>query len=236
YDLLKAKNDPRGVINAAIPAYTLHQTLSRYEYELHGRVKVDAVYLQIYNPVNQLLLRGPNWKPTDNWATIDIVGHDDKPYWLSQYSAISAIADKAAYQYLSPETAKRFFRPPSPYLEILSPSDTATLDMFRKQVRGEFEQLLQMALEDGARRFIVAPITVRKTSRAEFSAARRVAVDTLNDEMHKFAEAHPGQVVYLDTIALLDKLPEKEAFIDDCCHLAEPGNQAVAAQLVELLK
>jgi len=77
---------------------------------------------------------------------------------------------------------------------------------------------------------------VRKTSRGEFSAARRVAVDTLNDELRRFADAHQGQVVYLDTIALLDKLPEKEAFIDDCCHLAEPGNQAVAAQLIEILK
>jgi hypothetical protein len=55
--LLEVDPDPPGVINAAIPSYSLHQSVKRYEYEIHKKFQVRCVILQIYDPLFNL----PNW-------------------------------------------------------------------------------------------------------------------------------------------------------------------------------
>ena len=52
-----------GVVNAALPSYALAQAVARYAHEIHGRMVVDTVYLQIYDPASQLALRGPVGSP-----------------------------------------------------------------------------------------------------------------------------------------------------------------------------
>jgi hypothetical protein len=234
FDRLQAKGDPRGAVNAAIPSYTLIQTAARYEIQVHGRLKVDSVYLQIYNPVNQLLLRGHSWRPSDTWANVDVIGYEQKPFFLSEYSATSAILENGAYRFLGDQIAKTIFGPPAPYKEVLNPDDSALLDQFRREVRAELERLHEMILADGSHKLVVAPITVRKSAREAYSAARRVAVQALNDELRRFAAAH-GDVAYLDAVAVLDKLPEDDVFVDECCHLTRQGNDIIAEQLLPLL-
>ena len=69
FDRLRTDGDQRCVINAAIPSSSLFQAIARYDIEIHGKFKVDTVFLQIYDPVSQLLLLGPRWRPDANWTT-----------------------------------------------------------------------------------------------------------------------------------------------------------------------
>ena len=60
FDRLQNANDPRCVINAAIPSYSLFQAVARFEREILDKFKIDPVYVQIYDPVSQFVLF---WSP-----------------------------------------------------------------------------------------------------------------------------------------------------------------------------
>lgn len=68
-DRVAAAGDPRCVINAAAPSYSLFQAAARFEKEVAGRFPVDTVYLQAYDPASQVVLEGRGWQPDHNWAT-----------------------------------------------------------------------------------------------------------------------------------------------------------------------
>ena len=62
YNLIKDKYSTKyGVINAAIPSYSLYQAIMRYRYEIYGKFPVKYVILQIYDPATQFVIWGKNW-------------------------------------------------------------------------------------------------------------------------------------------------------------------------------
>jgi hypothetical protein len=228
FDRMRREGDSRCVINAAIPSYSLFQAVARFEREIVGKIKIDVVYLQIFDPVTQLMLLGPYWKPDVDWTTQSSFFKHEEEFPLFRYSASAAIIQNALYHFgWQTRFDTRFDT-----AEIFTPADRDTTARFRLAVRRELDHVHALTVRGGARELILAPLTMR--SYRNIPAERRFAIEALNDELRQFASTH-SDTIYFDTIKLLEKEPESKVFVDNCCHLSERGNDVVAEHLVQLL-
>jgi hypothetical protein len=213
------------VVNAALPSYALAQAVARYEHEIHGRMVVDTVYLQIYDPASQIALRGSHWQPSDNWMNAPYVSTS----FLSRYSAAVFIAAGFASR------LNINFGGAESLVETFDPTDAATTKRVHAHVRAELERLLALSKTDGMRRLMVAPVTIPAQSlEGYYSRSRLSAIELVNQDLRDFASSH-NEVIFADTISLLRKYPEADVFLDRCCHLSERGNGIVADYLMTLL-
>jgi hypothetical protein len=215
-----------GVVNAALPSYALAQAVARYKHEIHSRMAVDIVYLQIYDPASQVALWGSHWQPSDNWMNAPYVGTS---FW-SRHSATIVIAE---------EFASRLnirFGGVESLVETFDPNDAATTKRVHAHVRAELERLLALSKTDGMRRLIIAPVTIPSRSlEGYYSRSRLSAIELVNQDLRDFASSHNNEVIFADTISLLRRYPEADVFLDRCCHLTERGNGIVAEYLMTLL-
>jgi len=216
-----------GVVNAALPSYALAQAVARYEHEIHGRMMVDTVYLQIYDPASQIALRGSHWQPSDNWMNAPYI----RTSFLSRYSAAVVIAAGFASR------LNFHFGGEESLVETFDPNDAATTKRVHAHMRAELERLLALSKIDGMRRLIVAPITIPAQSLdGYYSRSRLSAIELVNQGLRDFASAHHNEVIFADTISLLRRYPDADVFLDRCCHLSERGNGIVADYLMTLLR
>ena len=216
-----------GVINAALPSYALAQAVARYEYEIHGRLAVDTVYLQIYDPASQLATRGSRWQPSDNWMNFPYVSKS----FLARYSATVVLGEGLLARFNIAVGSAHSLR------ETFDPADAVTTKRVQVHVRAELERLLALSKADGVRHMVVAPITIPASSRHEhYSRSRLAAIDLVNQGLREFATPYPDEVIFADTISLLRSYPETDVFIDRCCHLSARGNGIVAEYLLTLLR
>ena len=225
FDDLLAAHNASCVVNAAVPSYSLFQAVARYEHELRGKIRTRSLFLQVYDPVSQLLLLGRRWNPQANWTTEPTFAFSNSLSRWSASFAILRLAFPAFGQGASNSGA-----------EVLSLDDKVTLERFRRSVRQELEHLHEMLGADGVHQLILGSLAVPNHAREApwFSAARRYVIDMQNEEFRRFATAH-RDVIYADTAALLNKLPDDEVFVDKCCHLTERGNALIAQYIVRLL-
>jgi hypothetical protein len=216
-----------GVINAALPSYALAQAVARYDYEIHGRLAVDTVYLQIYDPASQLATRGSRWQPSDNWMNFPYVSKS----FLSRHSAAAVIVEGVLARFnIAVGSANSL-------METFDPADAVTTKRVHVHIRGELERLLALSKADGGRHVVIAPITIPASSRhGHYSRSRLAAIELVNQGLRDFASAYPDEVIFADTISLLRSYPEADVFIDRCCHLSERGNGLVAEYLLTLLR
>jgi hypothetical protein len=215
-----------GVVNAALPSYALAQAVARYEQEIHRRMAVDTVYLQIYDPASQVALRGSRWQPSDNWMNAPYAGTS---FWARHSAAMVLAAGVAARLNLPVGGGDRL-------VETFDPQDIATTQRVQAHVRAELERLLALSKPDGLRRLILAPVTIPARSlEGYYSRSRLAAIDLVNQALREFASAHPSEVIFADTISLLRSYPEADVFLDRCCHLSERGNGIVAEYVLTLL-
>jgi len=92
-----------GVINAAIPSYSLYQAINRYKQEIHGKYPVKYVILQALDPAPQFVMWGKKWNKQICWASKDalvaseniVKKHARKPTIpetiINKYSSISHV-------------------------------------------------------------------------------------------------------------------------------------------------
>jgi hypothetical protein len=232
FERLQENSIAFGVINAALPSYSLAQAVARYEQEIHGRMAVDIVYLQIYDPVSQLVARGSSWQPGDNWMNYPYRSTSFLSHFgaaLSHYSAATAIVAGVASR------LNIDFGGAKSGVEKFDPDDVDTTSRVRAAVRADLERLLAMNKAEGVRQLIVAPLTIPTHSLNSYSHSRISAIELINQALRVFASSHSDNVIFADTISLLKKYPEADVFIDRCCHLSERGNGIIADYLMTLL-
>jgi hypothetical protein len=223
FEYLQKAKDPRCVINAAIPAYSLFQAVARFERET-GKFKSDTVYLQIYDPVFGFVHFGAQWRPEIDWST--------EPATSSiPYVASAAIVENALRHF----GLMKSFRYDDYFYEKPVALDQPSLDRFRLEIRKELEHLHDILVQANVKRLIVAPVTVPSNDYLGLAEEYRIAIEALNDEFRKFAERH-HDTTFLDTIGLLKSYPDQDVFVDHCCHLNERGNEIVAEQIFEILQ
>jgi hypothetical protein len=212
FEHLQKANDPRCVINAAIPSYSLFQAVARFEREIVGKFKTDALYLQIIDPALQFARFGAQWRPDIDWTT--------------ERTVVKQRSDKIASIAIVRDVLRHF--------EVLKAVDQDSLDRYRLEIRRELERLHDMAVQADVKQLVVAPVTVPASSYRQYPEQVQIAFDAINDEFSKFAGRHQD-TTFLDTIKLLRSYPNDEIFLDRCCHLTERGNDVVAEQLTKIL-
>lgn len=222
-DRLAAAGDPRCVINAAAPSYSLFQAVARFEKEVSGKFPVDTVYLQTYDPASQVVLEGRGWQPDLNWAT------PRQPAWKSDL-------EEGKYGAAAYFVFKALVKPPPPKPPGLDVDDAATIARFRGAVRQGLQRLLAAAREAKAKRVVIAPVVVPQSGFARLSAVRRKVLDVQNGEFRAFAAASGGAVQFFDAGAALEPHKESDVFIDACCHLSERGSDVLAETLFRQMR
>jgi hypothetical protein len=212
FEHLQKANDPRCVINAAIPSYSLFQAVARFEREILGKFKVDVLYLQIFDPATQFARFGAEWQPEIDWTTESVLV---KKKW-------------------EPVASVELVREALRHFDVLNSVDERSLTRYRLEIRRELERLHDMAVQADVKQLIVAPVTVPSSSYQRWRGAIRAAIDAINDELRQFAGRHED-TTFLDTIGLMKSYPENDMFVDKCCHLTERGNDLVAEQILRIL-
>jgi hypothetical protein len=208
-EILRRNHDPRGVVNAALPSYSLDQAVHRYKYELAGRYRVDVVILQVYDPASQFAQLGREWDVSKNWTTT--------PVWerflpILRYSAVW----HGTYYYLLPLIDYT--------QEHLRPSDDAAMQRYVNSINASLDVL---AAEAEVRQIFLLPATLPPKTWRTISEPLRVALIVLNQTLRTFSGKHPN-MTFLDTNALFSADEEGRGFIDDCCHLSRDGAVRVA--------
>lgn len=226
FEALQKAKDPRCVINAAIPSYSLFQAVARFEMEILNRFNVDSVVLQVYDPVTQFVRFGPQWKPNMDWITEPASVWEPK----QEYVATLVIMRSALRRFGVLKTTEELKKD-----ERLKPMDQGALGVFRLEIRKELQRFHDLVRQASARRLVLAPVTVPVTGYNELPQQYRIAIDVLNDELKRLAEKN-ADTTFLDTIRLFRSRPENEMFIDKCCHLSERGNELQAAELAAVLQ
>jgi len=219
FEHLRNAGDPRCVINAAIPSYSLFQAVARFEYEILGKFKIDSVYLQIYEPVWQFLRFGAKWRPDMDSTTVPSYILVQKP----EYIASIAIARNALIHF---GVLARY--------DNFNSADRHSLDMYRLEIRRKLEHLHDLIVQANVKQLIVAPVTVPSGAYQQLREEHRIAIEAINDQLRQFARRHED-TTFLDMIGLLKSYPDAAMFVDKCCHLTERGNDLVARELIKIL-
>jgi hypothetical protein len=212
FERLQQANDPRCVINAALPSYSLFQAVARFEHEIQGKFRIDALYLQFIDPAIQFARLGAQWNPDRDWST--------------EQAAVQQKSETIASIALVRDALRHF--------GWLKKLDQPALDRYRLEIRRELEHLHDMAAQAGVKQLVVAPITVPSSSFQRYSEEFRDVIEATNDELSRLSARHQD-TVFVDTIGLMKRFPENDVFVDKCCHLSERGNDLVAEQLMKIL-
>ena len=214
-ELIHQRGYPHGVINAALPAYSLDQAVHRYKYELAGRYDIEAMVLQIYDPASQFMQLGRDWDVTKNWVTFP---HRPEPFPLFRYSSLwhAMHALREAYD-------RRTAR--------LDGSDEVAIRHYVTSINASLE-VLREATKGKVKRVIILPTTLPPKTWALISEPHRVALTVLNNTLREFVQRHDG-MEFIDTNELFASDPDGRGFIDECCHLSHEGATQVAHLLAE---
>lgn len=204
-DILREQRDPRHVINAALPAYSLDQAVHRYKYELAGRYDIEVLILQIYDPASQFVILGREWDVTKNWTTFK----DRKEL----FPALRFSALRTLFYFLYDALAFRTDR--------FDGNDEQAIRTYVASIRKSL-QLLRADTEGHVKKLIILPTTLPPKTWAEISRPHKVALTVQNSTLQKFSEQHPG-IEFIDTNEFFVSDTEGRGFIDECCHLSREG-------------
>lgn len=231
YSLIKNRYSAKyGVINAAIPAYSLYQALKRYEYEIDGKFPVKYVILQIFDPVTQFAIWGEKWNEKICWMSNntqlsfkDVANYQNhKHYLLYKYSFIYRSIYSAILKY------KLVFGKNS--VSPFDITDREGLDYFEQKnlsILGEF----YARLKKNNIVLIILPVNPSRPYNAYRSdellrlpSVHRSILfiaEKFNEMLFRFAASHKD-VYYLDVAGYFDRIGRNAMFIDDC-HLTDKG-------------
>ena len=217
-----------GVINAAVPSYSLHQAVERYRQEIAGRYPVHLLVLQIFDPASQLSTHGSRWVNTMNWSTNNLS------------PTLTSLKQSAWYRYsILLHTLADAWVALSAKEKGLNLSDTETRDRFITENQADLSALLAMVREDGGK-LVLLPVNpadsylqaLEQKSESSFIHA----IDWLNTAMSTFAQEHED-VFFFDVAGYFDQCGRSGYFIDECCHLSVMGAEVQAKFLYrELLE
>ncbi len=207
---------PYGVINAAVPSYSLDQAVQRYKRDIHRQFPVSHIFLQVYAPVPQFEAFGREWHRDLNWYTTQRL--DAPPYPIFEYSALYWLITESKRAVISQNRGLRL-------------DDSVASERFEAGNIRSLDQLRALAEEDGAQ-LILQPVNIPKY--AGENEIHKAAIRKFNEILKSYAEAHPD-VYYFEVRSYLHDFNSTELFIDKCCHLSETGTELQANFLREQL-
>lgn len=214
-ELLVARGDDRGVINAAIPSYSLNQTVWRYKLDVAQKFNVDTVILQIYDPASIFPVLGSKWRNDINWTTL-------KKYKYSNVFNDFYLRYSSLYYFCVQTICKGNLR-----TDLSDWRSDEGIKAYRTGIRDSLKQFENL-IAGKVRRVLILPVTRPPGKRGTYPP-----INILNYELRTFAETLPNGI-FVDTLALFDSNAEKY-FIDACCHLSEAGAEKQAGYLLNFV-
>lgn len=199
-----------GVINAAVPSYTLYQSVKHYEHEVDGRFPVSAVVLQTWDPAQQLAKYGRAWTRDMNWTTRDarltrldraLLSHED---WI-RYSSLLYYGFQA-----------RLFSSPAK----LRPDDAETKSFFTQENLRTLDELGRRLQAHGIALYLLPANPTRGIPDERTPVV--TALRWLNESLRAFAGQAP-RTRFIDIVRRFDEVGRDGLFVDDCCHLTTEG-------------
>ncbi len=230
FDSLRKEKGPNapGVINAAIPSYSLFQAVRRYEIEVANKFPISVVIIQVYDPVDQFDEFGRSWNRHYNWTNQSNFRFAIKWYsrirpW-AKYSAIGSTLLDTFYTLSARHPMTALKLDDQDALQYFDSENTAVLnEFFKKNLKGKIPLIL---------------LPINPTFREEeiegsvFYARHLFLIRRFNEVLRKFAEANKG-VYFFDILKHFDEIGRQEKYLDDCCHLSPSGAKAEAQFLLK---
>lgn len=214
-----------GVVNAAVPSYSLSQAEARYALEVEPALRARAVVLQVYDPAAQFALWGRSWDETCAWAAADAGaaragGRLPALNWAWRRSFILAAARQVHAR-----------------LSRLDPKDAAAFGRFERVNAARLESLYRRLSARGVPLVLLPVNPAAPRALADSDPAHAEAVRRLNSVLRSFASSHDG-VSFEDVAADFDAAGAARAgyFRDSCCHLTPAGAREQARFLLARLR
>lgn len=243
YELIKNDfGEKYGVINAAIPSYSLYQAVKRYQFEIDGKFPVKYVILQIYDPATNFANLGRKWNKKICWTSKNTVAsfkdvvksHSPCERFMHKYS----FAYHSLYSFFAKMKERKNIKP-----ALLDINDKKAFDLFEQENNLTLEELYSMLNKNNIP-LIILPVNLAKPSfdykekelllLTPAYRATLVAIGALNHTLKKFALSHKN-VYYFDVESYFNKFDRSKLFIDSC-HLNEEGARKQAGFILEQLK
>ncbi len=206
--LLKDGKPDIGVLNAAIPGYSLRQVVKRYLYEVHGKYSVSAVILQTWDPAGQLALYGKEWTHEKNWSDWRF----ESKWWYRHENWIK-YSSVVYYSTL-------VFRRLNKEVLQLSPDDEYTRKRFISDNISILQELGTMLNDENVPLYILPVNPAEGVDKEE--PPLRAAITWFNEALRSYALT-ASRTYFLDIEKRFDAAGRKGLFIDDCCHLSDAG-------------
>jgi len=216
-----------GVLNGALPSYSLVQAVERYRREIWGKYPVATVIVQTFDPVIMFSLLGEGWDPSISFSsryrdpTRPLLGP------LEDYldkSLLFGAALRVAYR-----AGDRLRNLPTPVL---------TEAAWRKFDEANHATLLRLldATEPDRTSVVLLPVNPGAEPETAYSADERRVIRHFNRFLVDFASSRP-RVRFLDVEERFRASPQRAAlFVDNCCHLSPHGTRLQAELLFEKLE
>jgi hypothetical protein len=208
-----------GVINAAVPSYSLRQAVKHYELDVDGRFPVSAVVLQIWDPAQQLARHGRAWTPDMNWTTRNAKASLVERKLLAHEAWIrrSSLIYYASLAYLSPPPTR------------LRPDDAETKARLFADNHRTLDELGARVQARGIPLYLLPGNPQHGLSAGEGPHA--TALRWVNESLRLFA-ARAQRTHFIDVIRRFDEVGRDGLFIDDC-HLTDAGAAIEAKAIYE---
>ena len=213
-----------GVLNGAVPSYTLSQAVERFHLEIAGRYPLTSVIVQTYDPVTQFSLLGERWNARISWATRN--GEPARPLLgpLEKYLDYSLFLNVGLRVFYH-------FRNKSGDLGLPALTEAAW-EKFDKENDATLSELMEAARPRHAS-LILLPVNPAPDRGLEYSVREQDIIDHFNRFLSTFASRHPG-AYFFDVRATFVSHPHPDRlFIDTCCHLSEEGAGLQAQYLLQ---
>lgn len=237
FDLLQKNHITEyGVINAAIPSYSLYQSIQRYEYEINEKFPVKYVILQIYDPVSQFLIWGRDWNRNICWTSNDTFIPAKAIF--EYYSKKKTFFISLMYRYSSIYHLACLIKIRLDKIKKLNPSlglnDEYAFTLFEEENIDTLRSFYALLKKKNIKLIILSTNPTRPYSTNKFMHAGYI-VHRLNKILQNFASSYED-VYFFDVNSYFNKIGRNGLFIDEACHLSHAGTQKEAEFIFEGLR
>tara|TARA_Y100000590_G_scaffold460648_1_gene620418 strand:- start:2303 stop:3355 length:1053 start_codon:yes stop_codon:yes gene_type:complete len=212
-------------LNAAIPSYSLAQTVERYEKEFKNLKNLKYIYIQIYDPVTQYGLLGSDWKIDDNWANFS--EQVLRPYNLININ-LPLYGEPKFYNFFK----KKVFRIQRKKIKEKAYNNESD-NRYINHINVNLKKINNL-IKNKKILLILSSINIPDFSTSYKSNSHLRALKMLNAAFEEFSDKNRN-VYYFDASDKLN-LQSKKMFIDSCCHLSAEGAELMAKELTKLIK